>query len=148
MARLLGIAVKQQRKGPVTTHDEAQITLHNGVVGDWRGKPGNRQITLMSLAGWQAACSELGIELPWQARRANLLVDELPLFHSTGAHISIGDVMLEITGETDPCERMEEVHPGLFEALAKEWRGGVTCRVLSSGIIHVGMHVEMLRSMP
>ena len=39
---------------------------------------------------------------------------------------------LEVTGETDPCERMEEIQPGLFQALAPGWRGGVTCRNCSS----------------
>lgn len=143
MAKLLGIAVKQQRKGPVSTHDKAQITIHNGVVGDWRGKPGKRQVTLMSLADWQAACDELGVELPWQTRRANLLVDEIPLYRSTGARIHIGDVVLEVTGETDPCERMEQAQPGLFSALAKQWRGGVTCRVVANGVVRVGMALEI-----
>ena len=143
MAKLLGIAVKQQRKGPLSTHDEAQITVHHGVVGDWRGKPGKRQVTLMSLTDWQAACDELGVELPWQTRRANLLVDELPLYQSSGARITIGDVVLEVTGETDPCGRMEQVQPGLFDALARRWRGGVTCRVLANGIVRLGMEVEI-----
>ena len=143
MARLLGIAVKQQRKGPLSTHDEAQITVHHGVVGDWRGKPGKRQVTLMSLTDWQAACDELGVELPWQTRRANLLVDELPLYQSSGARITIGAVVLEVTGETDPCERMEQAQAGLFDALARRWRGGVTCRVLANGIVRLGMEVEI-----
>lgn len=144
MARLLGIAVKQQRKGQVSCHDEAQVTVHHGVVGDWRGKPGKRQVTLMSLDDWQTACDELGVSLPWQTRRANLLVDALPLEQSTGSHIVLGDVLLEITGETDPCERMEAAQPGLFTALATGWRGGVTCRVLANGVVRLGMEVELL----
>lgn len=144
MARLLGIAVKQQRKGAVTLHDEAMVSIHAGIVGDWRGKPGNRQVTLMSLMDWQAACHELGIELPWQTRRANLLVDDLPLYQSTGARIIVGESVLEITGETDPCERMEEAQPGLFRALASNWRGGVTCRVIANGAIHVGMEAKFV----
>lgn len=143
MARLLGIAVKQQRKGPVTLHDEAMLTVHAGVVGDWRGKPGKRQVTLMSLTAWQAACNEVGVELPWQTRRANLLVDALPLYQSTTSRIMLGEVLLEVTGETDPCERMEAAQPGLFQALATEWRGGVTCRVIANGIIRVGMEVAL-----
>ncbi|MGM0594444.1 MAG: MOSC domain-containing protein [Pseudomonadota bacterium] len=147
MAKLLGIAVKQRRKGPVSSHDEAQVTIHNGVVGDWRGKPGKRQVTLMSLADWQAACGELGVDLPWQTRRANLLVDALPLYHSTGAQIRIGDLILEVTGETDPCERMEQARAGLFDALARQWRGGVTCRVVAGGVVRVGMPVTMIKAM-
>lgn len=141
MARLLGIAVKKQRKGSVSTHDEAMLTIHTGVVGDWRGKPGKRQVTLMAQADWQEACDELGVTLPWQTRRANLLVDALPLYRSTGSRILLGDAILEVTGETDPCERMEQAHPGLFHALLPNWRGGVTCRVIANGIIRVGMEV-------
>jgi MOSC domain-containing protein YiiM len=144
MARLLGIAVKPQRKGPVSLLDEAMLDLQAGVIGDWRGKPGKRQVTLMSLADWQAACDELGVALPWQTRRANLLVDELPLAHSTGARIVLGEAVLEVTGETDPCERMEEAQTGLFQALAPQWRGGVTCRVIAGGVIRVGMEVELI----
>ena len=144
MARLLGIAVKAQRKGAISLHDEAMITIHAGVVGDWRGKPGKRQVTLMSLADWQAACGELGLALPWQTRRANLLVDALPLHRSTGSRIVLGEAVLEVTGETDPCERMEDAQPGLFQALAPEWRGGVTCKVLANGVIRIGMDVELI----
>jgi len=143
MARLLGIAVKQRRKGPVSLHEEALITVHAGIVGDWRGKPGKRQVTLMSLSNWRAACDELGVELPWQTRRANLLVDSLPLAHTTGSRIVLGEAVLEVTGETEPCERMEEAQPGLFQALASGWRGGVTCRVIANGVVRVGMEVAL-----
>lgn len=144
MTRLLGIAVKLQRKGAISLLDEAMLNIHSGVVGDWRGKPGKRQVTLMNLVDWQAACAELGVELPWQTRRANLLVDALPLEQSTGTRIVLGEAVLEITGETDPCERMEEAHPGLFQALAPQWRGGVTCRVIANGKIHVGIEVTLI----
>ena len=144
MARLLGIAVKPQRKGAVSLHDEAMINIHAGVIGDWRGKPGKRQVTLMSLADWQAACGELGLALPWQTRRANLLVDTLPLHRSTGSRIVLGEAVLEVTGETDPCGRMEAAQPGLFQALAPHWRGGVTCRVVANGAIRVGMEVRLI----
>ena len=55
----------------------------------------------------------------------------------------MGDALLEITGETDPCARMEQVHKGLFQALARHWRGGVTCRVLKGGELLKGMLVEL-----
>lgn len=148
MARLLGIAVKTHRKRPISLHDEAMITIHSGVVGDWRGKPGKRQITVMTLADWQAACGDLDVELPWHIRRANLLIDTLPLCQSTGSRIVLGGAVLEVTGETDPCERMEQAHPGLFEALQPAWRGGVTCRVLANGVIRVGMVVAFQPQTP
>lgn len=122
---------------------QGTLSTTAGLLGDWRGKPGSRQLTLMNLSDWQTACGELGIELPWHSRRANLLVDELPLYQQAGATIQLGDALLEITGETDPCERMEALQPGLFDALKPHWRGGVTCRVIRGGAIHTGMAVTL-----
>lgn len=121
----------------------AELSIEHGVIGDCRGKPGPRQVTLLSAAAWRAACEELGVELPWTERRANLLVDDLPLLQSTGAHISIGTTLLEITGETDPCQRMEAAQTGLFAALSINWRGGVCCRVLRGGKLFTGVDVQL-----
>ena len=85
----------------------------------------------------------LAIDLHWTQRRANLLVNALPLEQSKGKKIHIGDAILEITGETDPCHRMESLHPGLFKALAKGWRGGVTCRVVRGTLLKVGAEVSL-----
>jgi len=143
MAQLLGIAIKPRPKDEMLLCSDALLDPESGLVGDCCGKPGKRQITLMSLSDWQAACNALGIELPWHTRRANLLVDHLPLAHSRGARIQLGDAVLEITGETDPCERMEQAQDGLYQALLPDWRGGVTCRVLKGGPLRVGMTVTL-----
>lgn len=144
MASLLGIAYKQYRKGPMLELEAATLSTTEGLVGDHRGKPGKRQITVMSLEDWQTACEELGVTMEWTGRRANLLVDSLPLYQSQGRHMRIGEVILEITGETDPCSRMEEVQQGLFQALQPQWRGGVTCRVIQGGSIACGDDVELI----
>ncbi len=144
MATLLGIAIKPQGESVMHELPEAQLSCERGVEGDCRGKPGPRQVTILSLADWQAACGELGIERHWTDRRANLLVDALSLEQTTGQHIQIGDALLEITGETDPCHRMEALHPGLFNALAKGWRGGVTCRVVRGGALLPNSEVTLL----
>jgi MOSC domain-containing protein YiiM len=144
VATLLGIAIKPRDKGPMQVLDGALLSREHGVEGCRSGKPGRRQVTLLSLAAWQAACRELGIDLPWSARRANLLVDDLPLQQRIGAQIHIGEAVLEITGETDPCKRMAALHPGLFDALAKEWRGGVTCRVVAGGVLTSGCTVVLV----
>jgi len=143
-SRLLGIAIKPQRLQPMQLLDVGELSVEAGLAGDSRGQPGPRQVTVLSQAAWRAACDELEVSLPWSERRANLLVEDLPLDQSIGGQIRIGDAVLEITGETDPCSRMVAVHPGLRQALSPDWRGGVCCRVLRGGTLALGMEAELV----
>ena len=126
--------------------ERGRICVESGLEGDWRGRPrpgksDKRQVTVMERECWEAACSQLGRALPWTTRRANLLVEDLKLPRRTGDIIVIGDVRLEVTGEVDPCSRMEEAAAGLRAALEPDWRGGVACRVLHGGDIALGATV-------
>jgi MOSC domain-containing protein YiiM len=52
-------------------------------------------------------------------------------------------VRLRITGEVDPCSRMDEQYPGLTKALQPEWRGGISCTVLQGGPVALGDTVTL-----
>jgi len=118
----------------------ADLSRSAGVAGDARGKPGRRQVTILDQAAWEAACQTLGRPgLSWLLRRANLLVSGLNFRESTGRRLRIGPVLLEITGETDPCVKIDRPTPGLMQALTPDWRGGVTARVREGGRIEAGM---------
>jgi MOSC domain-containing protein YiiM len=104
-----------------------------------KGKPYKRQVTLIERGDWEAALAEVGRSIPWQERRSNLLVDGLDLPQMPGVRLRIGaDVVLEITRETDPCERMEALADGLKAALLPDWRGGACTKVIHGGHIAVG----------
>lgn len=148
MGRLLGIARHSRPRGPMETLSRVQVTIEGGVSGDCRGvlKPsgrGRRRVTLIGIEGWERAIAELGTSIPWEQRRANLLVSGVELENSTGARVLIGDVALEITGECDPCSRMEELAPGLKAALTPHWRGGATARVIAEGTIVIDDEVRI-----
>ena len=49
----------------------------------------------------------------------------------------------EITRETDPCERMEALAPGLKAALLPDWRGGACAMVRQGGVIAVGDRIRI-----
>jgi MOSC domain-containing protein YiiM len=49
-----------------------------------------------------------------------------------------------ITRETDPCERMDALAPGLRAALTPDWRGGACSRVVVGGTIRVGDTIIVL----
>lgn len=144
MGRLAGIAWRDAKRARMQTLDSAEISVEGGVAADFRGRPGKRQVTVISASAWQAACRDLGADLPWTTRRANLLVEDLSLPQRTGDVLQIGDVRLQITMEVDPCSRMEEQHAGLREALSPQWRGGVACSVLQGGRVSLGDQVRIM----
>ena len=149
MATLAGIARHAFPRAPMEILDSVEISVEGGVAGDFRGavKPGGRgrrQVTLIERSDWDAAMAETGHSIPWQERRANLLVDDMDLPQVAGTRLRIGsDVVLEVTRETDPCERMEALAPGLRAALSSDWRGGVCTRVKAGGRIAVGDEIRI-----
>ncbi len=143
MGRLTGIARRNAKRAPMETLEAASVTRLAGVQNDFRGKPGKRQVTVISTRAWRAVCDELEQELPWTTRRANLLVDDLDLPTCAGGILHIGTVRLVINGETDPCSRMDEQCDGLKAALTPDWRGGVYCTVLEEGTIEIGDTVTL-----
>ena len=141
---IAGLARHAYPKAPMEVIERVEITELGGITGDHRGKrkpngTGRRQITLMERADWAAACADVGIDLPWWNRRCNVAVDGFDLPQVPGALLRLGrDVVLEVTRFTDPCERMEALAPGLFDALLVDWRGGVCSRVRQGGTVLVG----------
>jgi MOSC domain-containing protein YiiM len=143
--QLLDIAFRPKSRAPMQTKVETMVSKVAGVEGDFRGKPGKRQVTVMSIEQWQLACDEVDSVLPWTVRRANLLVDGVSFDASmVGQQIKIGQCILYVTGETDPCSKMDAQHQGLTQALTPDWRGGVCCRVISDGRIKVGDNVMII----
>jgi MOSC domain-containing protein YiiM len=143
MGHLLAIARAPVKRGALIPITEAAVGIDDGVVGDARGMRAGRQVTVVFREGWEDACRDLGVELPWTTRRANLLVEGVPV-PKEGRRLVIGAAVLEVTQETQPCQVMEAAHRGLRAALTPDWRGGVSCRVLQGGTIRIGdrVHVE------
>jgi MOSC domain-containing protein YiiM len=145
--RVLGIARRDVKRGPMLPLTQVEITTSAGVAGDTRGMRGPRQVTVLSAGAWLDACAVAGTDLPWLARRANLLIDGVDLCRAEGAVLRLGDdIELLVTGEMPPCQRMDEVLPGLRLALTADWRGGVTCRVQRGGVLTVGVAARLERA--
>ena len=132
------IALKPEHKGPMQLVDTA--TVHeDGLEGNVGQE---RHLTLLAQEQWDAAQRELGGELPWETRRANILVEGVASFSEIIGHkLNLGEVTLRIVGETHPCSQMDHAQPGLQAALKPECRGGVHARVVNGGTIRVGDRV-------
>lgn len=98
---------------------------------------GVRQVTLLSVESWGDVCAELGTELPWHTRRANLLIDGIDLAATVGRVVIIGEARLRVHGESKPCNVMDQQHLGLRAALRPYGRGGVFAEVLTGGTVRV-----------
>jgi MOSC domain-containing protein YiiM len=115
----------------------ATLVSGRGIVGN-ANQGGKRQVTIVDEARWQELMQDLGTDADPRRRRANLLVRGLDLIDTRGRLLRIGAVTLRIVGETRPCEQMDEVWPGLQEAMRHRWGGGVFAEVVEGGEIAVG----------
>lgn len=143
MGKLLAIARKSMSHAPMEEIKTAELTVETGLEGDYRGKLRRRQVSVLSREAWERTCREHGADLSWTTRRANLFVEGIDLKETKGAHLKIGQALLEVYCETDPCSRMDDASPGLRKALEADWRGGVCCRVIKGGVISVNDSVTL-----
>jgi MOSC domain-containing protein YiiM len=144
MAALIGIAKAPQLLEDMQELQEAEITIESGLQGDARGKKRQRQISILFEEDWKDACNDLGTNLSWLTRRANLFINNMRSPRTPGTLVKIGDVKLEVCQETEPCDLMDKQYQGLQEKLVTEWRGGVCCNVRSSGHIKLGDLIEVI----
>jgi len=135
--RLEAIWIKRAHRGPMDVTRVARLVEGQGVAGSV-DRSRRRQVTILSLDAWTDCLTELGATIDPSARRANLLVSGIQLAHTRDRVLRVGDARLLIGGEVTPCERMEEVYPGLQAVMRPDWRGGVFARVLADASIQVG----------
>jgi MOSC domain-containing protein YiiM len=108
-----------------------------GLVGN-ANQGGSRQVTVISREAVDAAARELGRPVDPSVRRANVLVEGIDLKDSRGRILRMGELRLEVGGETRPCERMDAAIPGLKAALDPDWRAGLYGTVLEDAVVKVG----------
>ncbi len=121
---------------PMESLDEVQIIADFGLEGDRKAKPGSkRQVLVMPAEVLDA------FDLAPGAVRENITtrgidVNALP----PGTRVRFGAALLEATVSCTPCSFMDEVKPGLREALRGQ--RGMLFRVLVGGPVRVGDPVE------
>jgi len=119
----------------------ASIIAGKGILGS-ADNSRMRQVTLMEREVWEALTGQLGSDAPPSRRRANLMVSGISLTNSRGRLLRIGQTVIRIAGEAKPCERMDEVQPGLRNLMYPDWGGGAFAEVITGGDIAVGDSVE------
>ena len=148
MAQLLNIWTKPAKGERMVSHESIECLTGEGLQGCVGGKTDHRQVTILSLAAWNEAQQEIGEQMDPIYRRANLLVDDIDFENSKEKILVIGDLTIELTGETKPCAQMEELHEGLRNAMKPKWRGGATGKVLNSCTIKIGDSASLQNQTP
>lgn len=135
------IWIKRAKRGPMDPVAAAQLRAQRGLVGN-ANQGGRRQITLLEAERWAEHLAAVGRAgdpaLGPSRRRANVLVRGLSLVNSRGRVLRIGNVRVQIAGETKPCHQMDEVCPGLQAVMKPDWGGGAFAIVLDDGEIALG----------
>ena len=139
--RVEAIWLKRAHRGPMDGVPRATLVEGQGVSGSV-GRSKRRQVTLIEREAWDRCMRDLESDADPKGRRANILLSGIKLARTRGRVLVVGSTRLAIGGELTPCERMDEVVPGLRAAMKADWRGGVFAQVISGGEIAIGDRVE------
>jgi len=140
--RVRWIGVRPESRGPMLALDAVEARLEAGLTGD-HARPGVRNARQVTLIQWEhlAVISTLmgrAAEQPVtpEELRRNLVISGINLFSLKGRRFRIGQAIFETTGWCQPCARLQNnLGPGTFQAV--RGHGGITARVLQSGIIRL-----------
>lgn len=128
---------KRAHRGPMDPVDEMTLVEGKGIDEDANFGRSKRQVTVIEQEVFDRIMAELPDVEP-SMRRANVMVSGIRLENTRGHVLSLGNVKIQLFGETRPCERMDAQVQGLTAALDPEWSGGAYGVVMNGGQIRVG----------
>ena len=119
------IWIKRAKRGPMDAVAQAEMVAGKGLVGN-ANQGGRRQVTILDATVWERIMEEFGATIDPSTRRANIMVRGLELANTRKRILLLDECRVRIFTETKPCERMDEILPGLKVALYKNWAGGAS----------------------
>jgi MOSC domain-containing protein YiiM len=139
--RVEWVGLRPKAREAVVSVEFVQAIAERGLSGDHRAAArsgSRRQVTLMQHEHLGVLARLLGHERVDPALlRRNLVVSRINLLALKDQRFRVGEVVLEGTGPCTPCSRMEaNLGAGGYNAM--RGHGGITARIVSSGVIRCG----------
>jgi MOSC domain-containing protein YiiM len=135
------IFLKEKHGHPVTTVSEAAAESGMGLVGDVSFGRNKRQVLFIE----KETLDEFRL-IPGQVKE-NVTVQGIQLAGlPAGTQLQAGAVLFEVMGDCAPCQYIEDIRPGLRDAM--DGRRGTLCRVLNGGTLQVTDKVAIVIGEP
>jgi MOSC domain-containing protein YiiM len=138
VATVAGLFVSPERgSGRSEARERVRAIESQGFDGCAHANPPRREVLFAS----QEHLDSVGVEPG--AIRENITVSGADVQQwPIGQRVQVGAALLEITMVCDPCQRMDQLRPGLRAEL--DGRRGMLAHVVESGEIAVGDPVELI----
>lgn len=135
------IGLRPGKGEPMQVVDAVQATAGAGLEGDrFRARQTTREVTLIQLEHVAVVAALVGRDVDPMMLRRNIAVSGLNLLALKGRTFRVGGALFEYTGLAHPCSKMESaLGPGGYNAM--RGHGGITARILESGLVRVGDRV-------
>jgi len=136
-ATVVAIHLSHASRAPLTSVARAEAIPDRGLDGDRHAKPGNRRSILVIE---QEVLEQHGLA-PGDVRE-QMTVRGIDLGRLVfGSRLAVGTAVLEVAAPCAPCQRMDELRPGLRQQL--EGRRGRFVRVVEGGSVAVGDPIQI-----
>jgi hypothetical protein len=130
-ATITALFLKPASGQPMRPSRELVLIPNQGIEGDHSFGRTTRQVLLVD----QGVLADFGLEAG--DLRENVTVEGLEVNAlNPGSRLQIGAARLEVYGDCSPCSKLEELQPGLQEAI--RGRRGILATVLQGETIRIG----------
>lgn len=138
---------------PLEEVKAVELVAGKGIIGDRRyfgklsrdtGQPSRRQVSLIEREQIAEHVSGLGLQrIAPGAVRSNIETTGVQLVTLLGKEIQIGEAVLFLHSQRDPCAKMDALCQGLHERMTRG-RQGVLAEVRQPGKVCVGDAIRVL----
>lgn len=135
-AELTHLFIKARHKEPMVPVQSVHAISGKGLEGDVAYGKNRRQVLLIEAE----TLDEFGLA-PGVVRENGVTRGIVLAGMPAGTRLQLGEVVLEVTMDCEPCPFMETLRPGLEKAM--DGRRGTLFRVVDGGKLYVGASVTV-----